>query len=299
MTNGKMVRGKFWKIATNKTIQCLLCPHYCLIEEGEVGKCKVRSNIEGQLIADSYGLVSAVALDPIEKKPLKLYKQGNNILSIGSFGCNMNCSFCQNHGISLEYEERLKYGKNIYPSQLATLARKAMLENNIGVAYTYNEPFVGYEYVLDCAKIINSMALDNVIVTNGFINPIPLKMLLPYINAMNIDLKCFSSNYYKALGGQLDKVKDVIEIVANKPHIHLEITTLIIPEDNDCENEINEMAKWIASINPNTPLHLSRFFPVYKYCHGKPTPIDLLHRLKEIATRHLNNVFIGNVPTGQ
>jgi len=294
-------KALFWEAKDNRVIQCLLCPHNCIIDKGEAGRCGVRSNINGTLYADSYGKVSSIALDPIEKKPLKMYQSGKKILSIGSFGCNLNCPFCQNYGISLDYRDRIENGRKMTPVELVTLVKEIGMKEdvhnvhseNIGVAYTYNEPLVGFEFVLECAKQIYTKGMKNVLITNGFINSEPLKMLLPYIDAMNIDLKSFSEEFYRSIGGDLGAVKKTIELAANKAHV--EITTLIIPNENDSENEINELAAWIASLNPDIPLHLSRFFPTYEYHDRIATPIDTVYRLGEVAKQHLNHVFLGNL----
>ena len=283
----------YWRAGENHVLQCLLCPHNCVVQEGKAGRCGVRSNKNGELVADSYGLVSAIALDPIEKKPLRRFEQGKSILSIGSFGCNLQCPFCQNHGISLEYKDRWEQHQKMTSAQVAALAEDTIGKGNIGVAYTYNEPLVGYEFVLDSAKEVHKLGMKNVLVTNGFINPLPLKELMPYINAMNIDLKCFVSEKYKKLGGNLEAVKRTIEIAAEVAH--LEITTLIIPGENDSEEEIGELARWIATIDPNLPLHLSRFFPAYQCRQKEPTPIDTMYKLEKVARKHLKIVFLGNM----
>ena len=283
----------FWRAGEDHVLQCLLCPHNCIMGEGEVGRCGVRSNKKGELIADSYGLVSAIALDPIEKKPLRRFESGKNILSIGSYGCNLRCPFCQNHGISLEYKDRWEHHKKMSPAQVVAMAEDTIARGNIGVAYTYNEPLVGYEFILDSAKEIHQLGMMNVLITNGFINPMPLRELMPYIDAMNIDLKCFSNEGYNKLGGNLEDVKKTIEIAAN--HAHVEVTTLIIPGVNDSEEEIDELTSWIAIINPDMPLHLSRFFPSYKVWDREPTPISTIYKLEKVATKHLKHVFLGNM----
>ena len=286
-------RAMFWSAKESHALQCLLCPHNCMIEEGESGRCGVRSNKLGELIAESYGLVSAIALDPIEKKPLRRFQQGKNILSIGSFGCNLRCPFCQNHGISLGYKDRWEHHKKMASAQVAAMAKDTISRGNIGVAYTYNEPLVGYEFVLDSAKEVHRLGMKNVLITNGFINPLPLKELMPYIDAMNIDLKCFVGENYKKLGGNLEDVKRTIEIAAGVAHV--EITTLIIPGENDGEEEIDELTSWVATINPKLPLHLARFFPAYQCLQKEPTPLDKMYKLERVATKHLKHVFLGNM----
>ncbi|MCL2865315.1 MAG: AmmeMemoRadiSam system radical SAM enzyme [Lachnospiraceae bacterium] len=271
---------------------CRLCPHNCSLQEGEAGRCKVRRNLAGKIKSDTYGKVSVMGLDPIEKKPLKMYESGKNILSIGSFGCNLHCPFCQNHEISLVCQ-RLN-GQDYSVDELVGLAIQMQERNNIGIAYTYNEPLVGYEFVLDCAKKIKAVGLKNVLVSNGYINPEPLADMLPYIDAMNIDLKAYRESFYEKLGGSLAPVKQTIEHAHKQCHV--EITTLIIPGENDAAEEMEQMVKWIGRVSSEIPLHLSRFFPQYHYYGNyEPTPRETMFRLQEIAKQYLHYVFLGNM----
>jgi len=257
----------------------------------------VRENLSGALIASGYGEVSSVALDPIEKKPLYLFRPGKRVLSIGGFGCNLRCLFCQNYEISMVYtqgrEGRQKPGRERIntPEYIAALAVQTVPDGNIGVAYTYNEPLIGYEFLYDCAVLVRDAGLCNVVVTNGYINPEPLETLLPLIDAMNIDLKGFTGDFYKNVGGNLETVKESI-VLSNK-RCHVEVTTLIIPGEN--ENDITELAKWLSSVDPEIPLHLSRFFPRYHYNDRTPTPRDTVLKLCETAKKYLKNVFAGNI----
>ncbi len=280
-------------ISDSKTVKCDLCPHNCRINSGESGLCGVRINHNGVLIASSYGEISSLALDPIEKKPLKHFHPGSMILSVGSAGCNLACPFCQNHNISKEPFEKVR--TNFVRSD--NLVRKAidlMPEGNIGIAYTYNEPLIWYEYVIDTARLAKKAGLMNVLVTNGYINKKPLHELLPFIDAMNIDLKSFSHEFYrKVLAGGLDEVKETICI--SKKKCHVEISTLVIPGKNDSYEEIEEMAKFIAYVSPDIPLHLTRFFPQYKWSDMESTPIETLNSLALIAKKYLKYVYIGNV----
>lgn len=269
--------------------RCGICPHDCLIPPGGKGFCGVRENRGGRIVYSSYGKVSAIALDPIEKKPLYMYRPGTRILSVGGFGCNLRCPFCQNSDISMEYD--LSAAKTVTPEQISALAEKTVAEGNIGVAYTYNEPLIGYEFVYDCARLVHGAGLSNVLVTNGYINREPLESLLPYIDAMNIDLKAFSESFYSKLGGGLETVRNTIAL--SQEHCHAEVTTLVIPGEN--EGDIEELARWLASVSPDIPLHLSRFFPRYKYGDRTPTPRDTIYQLAETAKRYLNNVFCGNM----
>jgi len=282
----------FWKLAENGLANCELCHHNCKIPEGKSGFCNVRENIDGRLYAASYSLVSAIALDPIEKKPLYMFYPGKLILSIGGFGCNLRCPFCQNCEISINFNN-YKNTQAVSPEYIAELAKKSVPDGNIGVAYTYNEPFMGYEFIYDCAKLIRNAGLFNILVTNGCVNREPLELILPFIDAMNIDLKSFSNSFYKKIGGNLETVQDTIKSASKSCHV--EITTLIIPGENDSEDEIAELAGWLASLDTSIPLHLSRFFPRYKYSHKEPTSRETVIRLSNIAKKYLKNVFTGNM----
>jgi len=282
-----MNEAAFYAKSADGTATCGLCPHNCKVREGSAGICGVRKNIGGRLYAAGYGQVSSIALDPVEKKPLSMFHPGKRILSVGGVGCNLRCPFCQNYEISLEYGGRAL--DCIAPERLAGLAAESVGQGNIGVAYTYNEPFVGYEYIYDCAKLVRERGLSNVIVTNGYVNSDPLEKILPLIDAMNIDLKAFGGDFYRKLGGELDCVKETIELCHKRCHV--EITTLLIPGENDCEGEMAQLAKWLASLDPETPLHLTRFFPRYKYFGKTPAPQELVAKLAKTAGRHLKNVF--------
>jgi len=281
--------AKFWKKTEENKVKCGLCPHYCEINEGRVGKCGVRINVGGTLIASNYGKVTSIALDPIEKKPLYMYRQGKKIVSIGSYGCNFNCQFCQNHSISIDYKGIRP--DLMTPELIREVALMSVNDSNIGVAYTYNEPLVGYEFVLDSAILIREAGLVNILVTNGYINQEPLKKLLNYISAVNIDIKGYQGRTYERVGGTLDPVKRTVE-TANS-YCHVEVTTLIIPNEN--EEDVEEIAKWLSGINPDIPYHLSRFYPRYNYYDRTPTPPETMYKLQEKAKKYLKNVFLGNM----
>jgi len=270
-------------------VKCQLCPHNCTITDGAAGVCGVRKNIGGVLYAESYGQVSSMAVDPVTKKPLFHFHPDKKILSIGSYGCNFKCPYCQNHSISME-RPPCRYTA---PDELANLAVKHVPSGNIGVAYTYNEPFINYEYLLDCAKEIKKRGLKNVLVTNGFISAEPLKLILPVIDAMNIDLKSFDESFYKRIGGRLDAVKETI--VTSIGACHVEVTTLIIPGLNDGDGEIAALAGWLASVDDGCPLHISRFFPRYRMAENETTPRATIDRLAGIAGKYLKYVYKGNV----
>ncbi|MCL2821299.1 MAG: AmmeMemoRadiSam system radical SAM enzyme [Oscillospiraceae bacterium] len=289
MNDNAAITALFYEKLDNKATKCGLCPHYCIIADGKTGLCGVRSNIDGELRACSYGLVTSVALDPIEKKPLYHFHPGKKIVSLGSYGCNLKCQFCQNYNISMEYHNIKP--EVMTPALAAEVAVLAVNDGNVGIAYTYNEPLIGYEFVKDCSLLIKKEGLLNVLVTNGYINNEPLKELLPSIDAMNIDIKGYNNRTYNRLSGTLEPVENTI-ITASKS-CHVEVTTLVIPGEN--ENEVEDIAKWLSTINPQIPYHLSRFFPRYKYSEGNPTPPELMHSLKEKAEKYLQYVHLGNM----
>jgi len=279
----------FWEKLDDGEIKCVLCPHYCEISEGEVGKCGARANVDGALFAASYGLITSIALDPIEKKPLYMFNPGKMIVSLGGYGCNFSCPFCQNYGISLDYKEaRTEY---MSPELLCEVALLALAEGNIGLAYTYNEPIIAYEFVKDCCTLIKQEGLLNVLVTNGYICSGPLEALLPYIDAINIDIKGSDNRTYTKVGGKIDDVKRTLEIAAGQCHV--EVTTLVVPDEN--VDEIEDIAKWLSSIDPEIPYHLSRFYPRYRYSDKKPTSKEAMYKAYDIAGRYLKNVFLGNI----
>jgi len=281
--------AEYWENNGSNDVKCLLCPHFCLIKENQAGKCGVRVNRNGSLIAESYGCVTSIALDPIEKKPLYKFYPGMKIISIGSYGCNFHCPFCQNYNISMEYSN-VKIDK-FSPELVAEVAEMAIEDKNIGIAYTYNEPLIGYEYVKDCAALIRNTGLMNVLVTNGYINKEPLEKLLPLIDAINVDIKGKDKRTYDMVGGTQTVVKNTIEAAVKVCHV--EVTTLVIPNEN--ETDVEDIAKWISSIDKTIPYHLSRFFPRYKYSGSEPTPPEIMYKLRDIAGKHLENVYIGNM----
>lgn len=270
---------------------CNICPHHCKLKEGQIGICQGRINRNGHIISDNYGKITAMALDPIEKKPLNHFYPGSNILSIGSYGCNLKCPFCQNYDISMVGHKRFQ-GEEITVDELIKRAVLLKDKNNIGIAYTYNEPLIGYEFVRDCSILAKENDLMNVLVTNGYICQEPLIQLLPYIDAMNIDLKGFTPKFYDKINGNLDTVKCSIELAYKECHV--EVTTLIIPNENDGEEEMEALSSWLSSINPEIPFHISRFFPRWKMADSIATPIETVNRLVEIARKNLKYVYKGN-----
>jgi len=282
------VEAMFYKRLENK-IHCFLCPHNCVIESGHKGKCNVRVHENEKLYTLNYGEVTSISLDPIEKKPLHYFKPGSNIFSIGSYGCNFICDFCQNYNISQSVAQ------SEYVSKEAMVESILKVKNNVGVAFTYNEPSIWYEYVYDCSKLLKDMNPDKdvVIVTNGYINEKPLKKLLPYVDAMNIDLKSFNTGYYKELcGGSLKPVLKTIELAASTCHV--EITTLLVSEGNDRLEEIEDIGKFLSEIDRDIPLHLSRYFPRYKR-DNPPTDIAFMRKAKDVAEKYLTKVSLGNI----
>ncbi|MDN5343072.1 MULTISPECIES: AmmeMemoRadiSam system radical SAM enzyme [Oceanotoga] len=271
-------------------ILCNLCPHECIIEENKTGFCKTRKNISSELNSINYAEVTGFEIEPIEKKPLFHFKPGKNILSLGSWGCNLICPYCQNHEISQEIPA---YSKKIYPNAIPNLIEKYKVG---GIAFTYSEPIVWFEYVLDACREIKNYDLDiyTIMVSNGYIKKEPLELLLQYIDAFNIDLKTFDSETYKKIfNGDLEKIKENIKIIFEK-NAHIEITTLIVPDINENLQELEEEFKWISSLSSKIPLHINKYFPRYKYSK-KATDIGKLIEIYQIAKKHLEFVYIGNI----
>jgi pyruvate formate lyase activating enzyme len=267
--------------------RCPLCPHHCALGEGSVGRCRARGG-EGGKDCLNAGLVSAIALDPVEKKPLARFRPGRMVLSVGSFGCNLRCPFCQNHEIAMAAPAG---GQKTAPAELASLAESLTPRGNIGLAYTYNEPLVGFEFVRDCAREIRARGMQNILVTNGCFCLAPLEELIPMIDAANVDLKGFTQDYYDWVGGDLETVKAFIARLSQSCHV--EVTTLVVPGRNDAPEEIGRLAAWLSGLG-DIPLHLSRCFPRHRYA-GAPTPASTLYALRDAAHRHLSHVYLGNL----
>ena len=283
--------------------KCEVCFRHCEIPEGGKGFCGARVCIEGQVKAYNYGKISSIALDPIEKKPLARFFPGSYILSVGSFGCNLRCPFCQNNEISWSDEAfaEMQNAGTMSPQELAETAAQCTSKGNIGVAFTYNEPLVGYEFVRDTARLVHALGLKNVLVSNGTAEPEILDEILPYIDAMNIDLKGFTDRYYeKVLGGNRQMVMNFIAKAVQRCHV--ELTTLIIPGENDSEDEIREMSRWIAGLTDEfgrktgaeIPLHISRFFPRFHMTDRTATDVKKVYRLAEVVRENLKYVYTGN-----
>ncbi len=273
------------------SVVCEVCFHHCLLEDEQIGRCRARKALEGKSFSVNYGKITSIALDPIEKKPLQKFFPGSTILSLGSFGCNLSCPFCQNHSISMIGEEEAEY-QLILPDDAVKLALREKERGNIGIAFTYNEPLIGYEYVRDTARLIRNEGMKNVVVTNGCVTQSTALAVLPYIDALNIDLKTFRDSSYKKLGGDLETVKKFIQTAHE--YAHIELTTLIVPGLNDSVDEIEELSSWVASIDPEIVLHVSRFFPAWKMDQVRPTQVELVYELAKAARNHLKYVYTGN-----
>ncbi|MFH1459898.1 MAG: AmmeMemoRadiSam system radical SAM enzyme [Candidatus Omnitrophota bacterium] len=284
----KLFKASFFKKLRNNDLQCQLCPQNCIIIDGKTGICGVRKNIKGELYSLIYGKTTGIALDPIEKKPLYHFHPGQVILSLGTKGCNLKCSFCQNWHISQNPNIALE---DITPEEIIKETQRL---NILGIAYTYNEPFIWYEFVCDCAKLAKKNNLENVLVTNGYVNPEPLDEILPFIGAMNIDLKSMDNDFYKKIcQGSRDPVLNTIKR-ANQS-CHIELTNLIIPGENDTDEHFEKITDWIFdNTGAETPLHFSRYFPCYKLV-TEMTPRATLERALAIAQKKLKLVYLGNI----
>lgn len=268
---------------------CGLCPHHCRIEQDRCGRCQTRYYDGAALQILNYGKITAMALDPIEKKPLYHFHSGSAILSLGSWGCNFTCPFCQNWEIS----QQPAPSRDLTPEEAAALAERYVPRGNIGLAYTYNEPTLSYEFIIQTAQLIKKKGLFNVMVSNGYIEKEPLEALLPYVDAWNIDLKGFSEEFYRSqCGASLQPVLDTITAAAAVSHV--EVTTLIIPGKNDDPEQMDREARWLSAIDETMPLHLTRYFPRYRDTTPM-TPVAALQELAAVANQHLRRVHIGNV----
>jgi pyruvate formate lyase activating enzyme len=286
-----MIEAKYYNRLDNNDLQCNLCPHECIIAEGKYGICNVRKNISGRLFSLVYGNPVTLHFDPIEKKPLYHFYPATNILSIGTVGCNLKCFYCQNSEISQakpDEQDKIRYS----PEEIIHLAGSK--SDNTGIAYTYNESVIFFEYMIDIAVMAKRTGLKNVMVTNGFINEKPRQVLLEYIDAFNVDLKSFSDQFYrKHTHSRLEPVLETIKSIHTSGK-HLEITNLIIPGLNDQEESFKEMVKWIYNeCGDKTVFHISRYFPRYK-CSLPPTSVNTLNNLFDIAKEYLPFVYTGN-----
>ncbi len=279
-----------WWEKDGERVHCLLCPQDCRIAEGRAGICGVRENVQGTLRTVNYAQVTSAALDPIEKKPLYHFHPGSWVLSLGTFGCNLSCRFCQNYTIS----QGRPAAQTMSPEQAVRAAEDARSRGNIGIAYTYSEPIVWYEYVRDTAKLARAAGLKNILVTNGLIREDPLEELLPLIDAMNVDIKAMDDAFYRTLCGARsgEAARRTVELAWGRCSV--EITNLLVTDENDDAEQVRELADWAAGVSPDLPLHLSAYHPMYKMT-APPTPLDRIERAAEIARARLNYVYVGNV----
>jgi len=283
-------QARYFEKLDDDVVRCFLCPHHCRLKEGQAGICRVRSNQAGHLLTHNYGEITSLALDPIEKKPLFHFYPGTSILSAGSYGCNLGCSFCQNWSIA-HGDPPTTY---MEPEKLVAMTHSYREEGSIGLAFTYNEPTIWYEYIMDVAPRLKEMGLKTVMVTNGFIEKRPMEDLLTCIDAFNIDVKGFDEHFYPQMcKGRLGPVKETVERAVGRAHV--EITTLLIPGKNDDESEIRALAQWLSSLDRQTVLHLSKYHPAYKL-DLPPTPEATINRARDVAREYLDFVYTGNLP---
>jgi len=286
--------AKYWNSISNKHTECVLCPHHCIIAPGKSGKCRVRKNLDGRLISTVYGKLCSYAFDPIEKKPLYHYFPGKEILSLGSVGCNLRCAFCQNDTISQASAETFPRLYEVSPNDIVALALTR--SNNIGVAYTYNEPVVWYEFMMDCAREVQEAGMKNVVVTNGYIAEAPLSELIQVADAFSVDLKGFSEEFYAEMTGSslAPVLNSLLQIRASGRH--LEVVNLVVPGKNDDPEVFSEMVKFIHDeLGRETVLHINRYHPHFQMT-DPATPVKTMIALQELAKKHLSNVYLGNMP---
>lgn len=281
-----MREAEFYKKLENLAVKCELCPHYCIIENGQSGRCKSRQNRNGKLIATNYGKTIGLSIDPIEKKPLYHFYPHSQILSIGANSCNFSCDFCQNYLVSQHIVHTKDMG-------IDDIIRSCQIYNIEAVAFTYTEPFTWYEFILDCAPKLQENGIKIVLVTNGYINPLPLEKLLPYISAMNIDLKAYDNNFYiEYCKGTLKPVLQTVRTAYK--YCHIELTNLLIPTLNDSIEDLHKIIGFVADLDVNIPLHFSKYFPKYKM-KIPPTDISKLNQAYNLSKAMLNYVYLGNI----
>lgn len=277
---------------------CGVCPRHCRLAPGALGACRARRNVGGAVVPEAYGRVTSLALDPVEKKPLARFRPGSYLLSVGGYGCNLACPFCQNHQISQAGEKDVRW-RELSPEGLVAIAEEARARDPrvIGIAHTYNEPLVTWEYVADTARLARERGLVTVLVSNGCVELGVIDELAPLLDAANVDLKGFSPAFYEACGGaagSLDAVRGTIGRLAAEPGCHLEVTTLVVPGMNDSEEEIDQIAAWLAGLDDKIVYHVTRYFPRWRMTDVPATPVATVRHLADVARRHLPHVHLGN-----
>ncbi|MEM2145703.1 MAG: AmmeMemoRadiSam system radical SAM enzyme [Candidatus Jordarchaeaceae archaeon] len=285
---------RFYEKLEDGAVKCGICPNRCIIKPGKMGSCRTRKNMDGTLYSLVYSSISSMAVDPIEKKPLFHFYPGSTAFSISTVGCTFHCLNCQNWSIS-QAEPESGLTRDIPPEKIVSAAKR---EGSRSIAYTYNEPFVFYEFVYDTAKIAHENNIKNVLVTNGYATPEAIENIAPLIDAANVDVKSMSEKFYKEIcGGRLQPVLDAVTLMKEK-NIHVEITYLIIPEKNDSVNEITKFAEWVKdNLGLDVPIHFSRFYPQYKLRDLNPTPVSTVIKARGIAQNvGLHYVYCGNIP---
>jgi len=276
-------------------VVCTTCPRGCALAPGAAGACRARGNVDGVVVPLGYGRLTSLAVDPVEKKPLARWHPGSRVLSLGGYGCNLRCAWCQNHRISQVGEGEVGW-REVPPVKLAAIAASLHAQDArmVGVAFTYNEPLVCWEYVRDAGRLVRAEGLANVLVSAGCVSAQVLDEVAPLLDAANVDLKSIRRSTYRALGGDLSCVQETIRRLAAEPGCHLEVTTLVVPGVNDSEAEMDELAAWLASVDPQLVLHVSRFHPAWRMTDRPPTDVGLVYRLAEVARGQLAHVYTGN-----
>jgi pyruvate formate lyase activating enzyme len=285
---------KFWHKLEDGRVQCDLCPRFCHIKEGKQGFCYVRENYQGAVVLNTYGLSSGFCVDPIEKKPLNHFLPGTPVLSFGTAGCNLGCKFCQNWDISKSREMHTLADE----ASPETIAKAAKELNCRSVAYTYNDPVIFHEYAIDVAKACAAYEIKSVAVTAGYVCPEPRAEFYRYMDAANVDLKAFSEDfYYKLTGSHLEPVLDTLKYLKHETEVWFELTTLLIPGENDSEAELEAMTQWVVEqLGPDVPMHFSAFHPDWKMRDHPPTPLATLQMARKIALQNgVRYAYVGNV----
>lgn len=278
----------------NQKVKCKVCPFKCQLAEGQVGRCHARKNQGGTIVSMSYGKICAMTLDPVEDRQLAMWNQGKKLLSVGTFGCNMKCPFCQSSAISQASEDEVSF-EEVTPEQLVQKAIDVKPEGCIGIAFTYNEPLVGYEFVRDTAKLAHESGLKVVVSTCGMIEEGAFNEVLPLVDAMNIDLKGFTPRFYQQCGyGDLEEVEMNIQRALDCPTCHVEISTLVVPTMTD-PNELEAGTNWLAMLDPEIPYHVAQYTPAFEMKKTKPVSEGVVRDCASRAQKHLSNVFVDNL----